>query len=580
MECGFGLGVGKCLHALVMDTVATRTNECRIPQRANRCVHLDCFVGRAILNPWVRSELAWGQSLVWPTIGACLAVIMSVWLLLDVAESTMSDTLNLPGKVGSHPTVKYFLVLDGRARGVGCDWMFKSGLLENDIHICAGRPCFVGGCRSRLAEPGQQGGPAHFVLVDSLDGWDWTDWTTLPDSTIVARFDGEDELNNGLVVTEDMDVISYTDEVNFALSETEGMLLTDASLASGSLLLEVKHSLPSEVQMLYDLPGVTINDASLSIPMLLPPATATDPVQPRRFDLTGASFDFSGISGQETNALQVTILATAGEINNPEGFFIIGETDSVVVSLTFQSLNLQTLGGYFGTYTEGASGDVALLDTIPLPEPVIDLEGTTASLHFTNSVAADLLLHLDTLQFDDQLVEGDLIGGHLIPRAVWVGNEPQPSEWSLDLGSPGSTFLDLLETFPKSLHASGRMTLNPEDNSAWLLDRWDADYPPTFWYELRVPLKLGLNGIVLRDTFDIDGMDEFPQFNGHLHLDFESTFPVEVKGILDYDRMTVSCIGHTCCACKSVARNVRRRPSAFRSTKRWLFGWSSPWSFG
>ena len=411
---------------------------------------------------------------------------------------------------------------------------------ENDIHIPVldDRVSWADVVPDSLYEPGQQGGPAHFVLVDTLDGWDWTDWTTLPDSTIVARYDGEDELNNGLVVTEDMDVISYTDEVNFALSETEGMLLTDASLASGSLLLEVKHSLPSEVQMLYDLPGVTINDASLSIPMLLPPATATDPGSASTVvDLTGASFDFTGISGQETNALQVTILATAGEISNPEGFFIIGETDSVVVSLTFQSLNLQTLGGYFGTYTEGASGDVALLDTIPLPEPVIDLEGTTASLHFTNSVAADLLLHLDTLQFDDQLVEGDLIGGHLIPRAVWVGNEPQPSEWSLDLGSPGSTFLDLLETFPKSLHASGRMTLNPEDNSAWLLDRWDADYPPTFWYELRVPLKLGLNGIVLRDTFDIDGMDEFPQFNGHLHLDFESTFPVEVKGILDYDRM-------------------------------------------
>ena len=102
--------------------------------------------------------------------------------------------------------------------------------------------------------------------------------------------------------------------------------------------------------------------------MLLPPATATDPGSASTVvDLTGASFDFTGISGQETNALQVTILATAGEISNPEGFFIIGETDSVVVSLTFQSLNLQTLGGYFGTYTEGASGEcgVARHDSTP-----------------------------------------------------------------------------------------------------------------------------------------------------------------------------------------------------------------------
>ena len=123
---------------------------------------------------------------------------------------------------------------------------------------------------------------SSFVLVDTLDGWDWTEWTTLPDSTLIARYDGEDELNNGLVVTEDMDVISYTDEVNFTLSETEGMLLTDASLASGSLLLEVKHSLPSEVQMLYDLPGVIMNNASLSIPCCYPLRPLRIQVQHRR----------------------------------------------------------------------------------------------------------------------------------------------------------------------------------------------------------------------------------------------------------------------------------------------------------
>ena len=44
-----------------------------------------------LVNPWVRSELAWGQSLVWPTIGACLAVIMSVWLLLDVTSKPRSN---------------------------------------------------------------------------------------------------------------------------------------------------------------------------------------------------------------------------------------------------------------------------------------------------------------------------------------------------------------------------------------------------------------------------------------------------------------------------------------------------------
>ncbi|MDG1674206.1 MAG: hypothetical protein P8H88_02050, partial [Flavobacteriales bacterium] len=117
-----------------------------------------------------------------------------------------------------------------------------------------------------------------------------------------------------------------------------------------------------------------------------------------------------------------------------------------------------------------------------------------------------------------------------------VGDEPVAGEWSLDLGDPNSTFLDALETFPKNLHVAGRMTLNPNNNSDLLLDRWDVAYPPTFWYELRVPLKLGVNGLVLEDSFDVEGLDEFPGFEGHLQLDFESSFPVEVTGEVNFNR--------------------------------------------
>ena len=410
---------------------------------------------------------------------------------------------------------------------------------ENDIHVPVldDRVSWADVVPDSLYEPGIDGGPAHFVLVDTLDGWDWSDWTTLPDSTIVVVYDGEEELNNGLVVTEDMEVIAYTDEVSFSLPDAEGAELTDASLDGGTLALTVEHSLPSEVQMLYDLPGVSIDGVPLSIPMLLPPASPTEPGSATTLvDLTGAQFDFTGISGQETNALEVTIVATCGDIVDPAGFFIIDQSDSVVVSLGFEALSLRTLGGYFGSFTESATGDVALLDTVPLPNPVIDLQGATAALHFTNTVGADLMLNLDTLQFDESLVEGDLIAGHLIPRAVWNNGVPTPSEWTLDLASPGSNFLDLMETFPSSLHAAGRMTLNPNGDPQWLLDRWDVAYPPTFWYELRVPLKLGLEGVILRDTFDIQGLEDFPRFEGHLHLDFESSFPVEVTGMVQFHR--------------------------------------------
>ena len=241
--------------------------------------------------------------------------------------------------------------------------------------------------------------------------------------------------------------------------------------------------------------------------------------------MTGAQFDFTQVGGFDSNALEVQVVAVSGPVTAPSGIYIVSATDSIVMNLTFQSVEVETLAGYFGQLTEGASADVALLDTVPLPEPSIDLEGTTASLQVTNTIGADLRLFIDTLQFDDNLVEGDLIAGHDIPRAVWVNDAPVPSEWSLDLGSPGSTFLEELEAFPRSLHVAGRMQLNPINTSEFLMDRLDVAYPPTFWYELRVPLKLGVNGLVLRDSFALEGLDDVPNFDGFLHLGFQQHLP-------------------------------------------------------
>ena len=162
--------------------------------------------------------------------------------------------------------------------------------------------------------------------------------------------------------------------------------------------------------------------------------------------MTGAHFDFTGLNGLETNALAVSVSAVSGPVSTEQGFYLVEATDSVVISLGFLQANVTELAGYFGTLTEGTTGEVSLLDTVPLPEPVVDMEGAEASLNFSNTVAADFRLHLDTVQFDQTLVNGDFIASHDIPRAAWVNGEPVPSVWRLDLGT-GSNFFDLLETF-------------------------------------------------------------------------------------------------------------------------------------
>ena len=75
-------------------------------------------------------------------------------------------------------------------------------------------------------------------------------------------------------------------------------------------------------------------------------------------DLTGARFDFTGLTGLETNALVVSVSAVSGPVTSEQEFYLVEATDSVVISLGFLDANVGSLAGYFGTLTEGTTGVV------------------------------------------------------------------------------------------------------------------------------------------------------------------------------------------------------------------------------
>ena len=197
---------------------------------------------------------------------------------------------------------------------------------------------------------------------------------------------------------------------------------------------------------------------------------------------------------------------------------------------------------------------VGLFDTIPLPEPVADFEGMELRLHMDNTMGADLRLYLDTIAFGDLLVEGDLMAGHDIPRAIWTTGVPETTPWSLDLASPTSTFVQSLETFPDTVSVKGRVELNPFDTSDLLMDRWDAQFLPTAWVELSVPVRVGANGLLFSESFDLDVLEEWPAFEGFLHLDFTHTFPIEVEAHVRAELWSGTVIQDVACASRQCAQ--------------------------
>ena len=59
---------------------------------------------------------------------------------------------------------------------------------ENDLHVPVldDRIRWSDVIPASLYEASTDGSVGHFVLTDTLDGWNWNDWVALPDTVIVS----------------------------------------------------------------------------------------------------------------------------------------------------------------------------------------------------------------------------------------------------------------------------------------------------------------------------------------------------------------------------------------------------------
>ena len=250
-------------------------------------------------------------------------------------------------------------------------------------------------------------------------------------------------------------------------------------------------------------------------------------------EISLGDYILSGKNVLSENVMTSTF-TTTGSTSNTEVFYLT-TTDSMLVEIELIDLTIETAKGYFGQVNIPFESEVTLIDTIAIPNPVLDLEGASAKLTIDNYIGAELRLKFDEISMDDQLLEHpSLFGVHDIARAYWIDETLiNHTSLELDLGETGSNIFDLIETFPRDLAMSGSVQLNPFGDVSLGHDYINNSYPPKLELELDIPLKLGLDGVVLEEEYSIDPMN-FPKFDGRLLVDLTSTFPVEVLADIDY----------------------------------------------
>ena len=183
--------------------------------------------------------------------------------------------------------------------------------------------------------------------------------------------------------------------------------------------------------------------------------------------------------------------------------------------MQFQDFEVKSALGYFGNLQAGFSAEEILDDTIPLPNPILNMEGAKATLLLQNTIGADLRFNFDTLAIDgQQLQHPSFFGIHDMARAQWINGELySATELELDLTEDGSNLVTLVELIPENFKTVGNIELNPYGDISLGNDYLDVGQTPNLELLLEIPLNVGFEGIVLDDSYVLDPSSNFPEFD-------------------------------------------------------------------
>jgi hypothetical protein len=385
-----------------------------------------------------------------------------------------------------------------------------------------------------LLELGLDGEPALLVLDQTINLSNDDFAPALPDTTIV------DVVAFGAVpvpvpVPTDVPFVDQSEEMELSsIGAGSDMYLRETLLSNGTLRFSIQSSIEGILDFSYSLPCATVNGEEVAVDLSIP--AAVDGVYgyaEAEVDLTDAVFDLRGESGVEYNILR-TQFSALGSLENDSTIYATN-LDSIWINIEFIELQVQTAEGYFGNMTAQFGESIDVLDTIPVPNPILDLQDGVAKITFNNTLGADVRLSFDSLSMDgSNIIHPSFFGVHDITRSIWEdGDLVQMNSGEIDLAEPGSNFFDLLELLPENIHLVGDLELNPLGDVTLGHDYLDMDYVPTMDLEFSVPMRIGASGIVLEESYEVEPMD-FTNFEGRLLIDLWSDFPVNVGADVNY----------------------------------------------
>lgn len=372
-------------------------------------------------------------------------------------------------------------------------------------------------------------------LRDTLINLGLDSLVSIPDTTLEDAFIlpfGNITLNPGVPFYDSSTVTRY------ALGEIQ---LTYLEVRKSLFRVNMENLTNTQILIQYRIPSATdANGDTFRLDRLIPAKSSLE----ETFNLDAYRLNLRGRRNASFNTLisEVTVMvdpALTGTYN-----FTAGE--GFRVENTIEEIIPQYARGYFGaeqsTYADASAFD--LLNEIRYDR--IDITDFRVEMLLDNGVGADLGLNIRSLGSrntndgaEAQLQHEVINNAQQLSRAIYLGDDSDPLvkhiQQRIVFDQTNSNLDELIELNPTELFYDLDIDINPLGNISLGNDFVVFGHDLTATMDVDIPIKLGLEGLVLADTFAFLFEESNPEQGtglinqGFLRLYVENEYPLDAE---------------------------------------------------
>ncbi|MEO0404317.1 MAG: hypothetical protein AAF193_05560, partial [Bacteroidota bacterium] len=379
-------------------------------------------------------------------------------------------------------------------------------------------------------------GLLHYVVKDTIDGLELDSLVQIPDTVIRQSF--SPPFSGGpFTLPAGTEVWNSVENLSFAVSSAQ---IKEILARGGTMEYSIRSQVNGQLDVSYDLPGVTLNGQPVEIDIQTEPGSPDDPYESSgSIDLTGYSIDLTGEDGTESNTLSGNLLVDVSS-NATQAAEVFG-SDSLILLLSFLNADVEYARGFFGQQTIDLSETVDLELNNSIAGNPIYLEAMDLEVELINYTGVDVSLNLSELtglrQGQDPIsLNHPLIGAtQNITRATEINGEVFPNNYTYQFDEMNSNLTEWVGLIPEELAVVGDLEVNPLGDVSGGNDFIYTDQAIELIYNLDIPLCVGVEEVIFVDTLQVDSIPDLPNGSGSVWLYLENSFPM--GGIINLKRM-------------------------------------------